>query len=159
MRSHQPITPGFFDTSQSGLPGLADSSGGISYSVCHCSRLVMTDSTGVVKAKDLFDHIRRIALDPNITRPYDELWDTAAVTAFEVESPNISRLASMMLQRYPEFEDSRIAVVAPSPLVFGMMRMLQTLTECGAIHIEVFRERRSAEGWIRFRHRGSLARC
>ncbi len=88
-------------------------------------RLVRVRAHGVMKMEDLWNYQAEVWSGQNMTG-YDELVDMSDVT--KIDSPSSDRiraLAELAAKADKPGPPSRLAIIAPSPLTFGMGRMYE----------------------------------
>lgn len=79
---------------------------------------------------------------PALTNPAGGLLDASGVTSFDVSPKTVDELASLP----PTIADPRLprVVIAPSPKVFGMMRMFEMLGERTRPNLHIVHTEREA---------------
>lgn len=104
--------------------------------------------SGIVTKADftgLLSEVRRLEAD--FERVPDRLADLSGVTEWESRFQTTYDVAS--LRRAEAFPNKfRSAIVAPTPVTFGIARMFQTLNDNPQIEIQVFNTRAEAEEWL-----------
>jgi hypothetical protein len=110
-------------------------------------QLVHSRAWGAVTNADLFDHQRRLALDPRFHRDCSQLLDFLGVTNYDAVTADGVRDVA---QRHLYGPHSRRAIAAPDPASFGLARMFQTYRDMagGEEQIRVFRSLRDAWEWL-----------
>lgn len=63
-------------------------------------------------------------------------------------SVDVRRIAGFIKEHREEIRDGKAAIVVSSPVIFGMARMLQILTEKSDLDIAVFRDIDKACKWL-----------
>ena len=76
------------------------------------------------------------------------LVDLRAVTHCTVSSDTIRALATLHCQPDTQIGPTRVAIVAPADLAYGLSRMYATLVEGSAIEVEVFRDIDTGHAWL-----------
>jgi len=117
----------------------------ISYEIKRESRLVVCTGFGVVTAEEVLQVHDQMVKDENFDSSFSELVDGTAITSTTV-TPSSMR---MLAESSPFSPDSRRALVADSPLGFGLWRVYQTVRSLrGDKNIRVFRSRTDALAWL-----------
>lgn len=78
-----------------------------------------------------------------------ELVDGTDVTEFAITNDGYRRLIELLGPRLPELAGSRVAMVAPSDIVFGMFRKWELQRADLDYEVRVFRLRADAMAWLR----------
>jgi hypothetical protein len=117
----------------------------ISYEIKKESRLVVCTGFAVVTADEVLQVHDQIVKDEDFEPSFSELVDATAITSTTV-TPSSMR---MLAESSPFSPDSRRALVADSPLGFGLWRVYQTVRSLrGDKNIRVFRSRTDALAWL-----------
>jgi len=124
----------------------------IEYSIDHERRLVVARAHGVFSPEDVFGY-QRDAWSRNDIAGYDEIVDMSDVESI-VQPPveNVRDLASLAAEMDMGSAPSRLAIVAPSDIAFGLGRMYQAYRESDARshkEVAVFRHREDALAFVR----------
>jgi hypothetical protein len=114
----------------------------LSYRIDHERRLVVATVRGTVTREDLFGYQTTVWSRSDV-RGYDELVDMSGVTAVATPSvENVHSLATLGATMPGSRSESKLAILAPSDLTFGLGRMFQVLrsNEDGGVRdVQVFR--------------------
>ncbi len=97
----------------------------LDYQIDQKHRLVRVRAHGVMNLEDLWKYQEEVWAGQDMTG-YDELVDMSAVT--KIDSPSSDRmraLAELAAKADKRGPPSRLAIIAPSPLTFGMARMYE----------------------------------
>jgi hypothetical protein len=103
----------------------------IDYYIDHARRLVLARGRGVFSDPDIVAYQREVWSQPEVAG-YDELVDMTEVEEIAVPlpaGPRIQQLASEAAAHDPPGRAPRFAIVAPSPLAFGLGRQYQIYRE------------------------------
>lgn len=125
----------------------------IEYEIDDERSLVRTRARGSLTAVEMLGHVRRLAVDGAVPNPLYEIWDGTDVERFDARGGDIRGFINAAAAAKDEFGPARLAIVAPSPLVFGLGRMAQALAEFTPFRIGVYRTREEAVAWIEERMR------
>lgn len=106
-------------------------------------RLMMITLAGRVTGDELDAFSERVRHDP----AYDPAW-AALVDASEMNPAGLSTQALRARAAVPRRNPTRVAIVAPADVVFGLARMFQMMSEGRGNHIEVFRGMDDALAWL-----------
>jgi hypothetical protein len=82
-------------------------------------RLVITTASGVLTAEDCLEHLRQLARDVSFNGDFRQLIDLTDVTKVDIDLNQMMELA----ERTPFSAKSRRALIAPTPVAFGLSRM------------------------------------
>jgi hypothetical protein len=104
--------------------------------------------TGYVTKAELFASAQEIVrVEGTFERRPDQLTDLSGIVDRETNYETLSTVASERRTRvFPN--NWRLAMVAPTPLGFGLARMFKTLTESPQIDIQIFQTLAEAEAWL-----------
>jgi len=116
----------------------------ISYDIDGEKRLVTSRLWGAVTDAEVFDHNRRLRVDPRFDPAYRQLIDLTGIEEIKVSTDMVNRTA---MDQYFN-PGTRRAFIAPDDTAFGMARMFAMQTEGQGQTIEVFRDRGKAEDWL-----------
>ena len=127
-------------------------------------RTLFVELTGEVSETELVDAARKLSADPSIPPGGRELVDLSGVRDTDVTSAVLRRVAQIYSERDQQPEDSRVAIVAPGDLYYGLSRMYEAFRRSSPVEIRVFRElgeAREVPGDLGRQHlgRGALARA
>lgn len=115
------------------------------YWIVPAKRLVVVRGSGVVADQETLSLRRALGNDTRFASDLCELADYREVTDFVLSSLTLRILGAIN----PYGARSRRALVAPTDLVYGMMRMWQLRRAPeSADHVEVFREMKDALEWL-----------
>ena len=101
----------------------------ITYRIDHSRKLIVAAGYGTLTDQDVFGYEREtVALEGIVG--YDELLDMTHVTQLDVTSVDrVQELANLAASKDVPTAKSRIAVVAPTDVLYGLGRMFQTYRE------------------------------
>ena len=111
-------------------------------------RTLFLDFSGEVSELELLDVARKLSSDPSIPPGHRELVDLSGVLVTDVTSLALRRVAQIYAEADKRPEDSRVAIVAPADLFYGLSRMYEAFREPSPLEIQVFRELREARAWL-----------
>ena len=116
-----------------------------SYKIDRQHRIVISRAWGVCTANDVLEFREQVLRDEDFDPDFCQLVDFSHVTGLEITANEVRMLAEMS----PFSSDSRRALVAGTPLVFGFARMFETVRELrGEKHLRVFHNREDALAWL-----------
>jgi hypothetical protein len=114
--------------------------------------VVFAEGTGTVTDDDVFSYQREAWSRPDV-RGYNELVDVSAVK--HVALPSAQRVRDLAVlsaeMEAQAGEAKRFAIVATSPIVYGLSRMFQTYREMdqrNKTQVKVFRNRQEALAFL-----------
>jgi hypothetical protein len=117
----------------------------VTYSIDKRRRLITTTAEGCVMFDDISDHQNRLLADPNFDLSFDQLIDTTPATKFDLSAEEAKILAA----RPVVSPDSRRALVAAKPHIYGLGRMMQVYhLELGYSEVQVFHSLGEALSWL-----------
>jgi hypothetical protein len=111
--------------------------------------LVRIEASGELTLQDLLGGIAPMVSDPRFERDMPQLVDLGRVEHTELAAEQLQTLVESFAKESSRIGSSRVAVYAPKPLLFGVSRMFQSLAERLPVTFRVFRERATAEAWLR----------
>src|ERR1035438_2805891 len=114
----------------------------IEFQIDHDRRLVSARASGPLVDHDLFDYQKNVWSRPEVAG-FNELIDMSAVEKIDYPSPaRVQQLATFSAAMDAAAPPSKLAIVAPDHLSFGLGRMYQTyrgLEERSTKEVRVFR--------------------
>ncbi len=116
----------------------------ITYRIDSEQKVVFTHVDAVVDGKNLREHQDRLRHDPLFEPNMYELMDCDEIESVNVKSIHKSKLT----ERSPWGSGARRAIVVPSPLIFGFLRIFQTFMNGAHGEISIFYSRDSAITWL-----------
>jgi hypothetical protein len=117
------------------------------YAIDAQRQLVYSRAWGGLTDADLFDHQRRLGLDPRFHPDFSQLLDFLGVTSSKgVTANGVKEVA----RRHLFGPHSRRALVASDPSTFGLARMFETYREIfgSEEQLKVFRSLEDAWAWL-----------
>jgi hypothetical protein len=115
------------------------------YSIDKQRRLVLTVAERCVTFADARSHQDRLLADPEFDASFDQLIDATLTTQFDVSAKEARILAECRIVS-PE---SRRAIVATKPHIFGMARMMEIYhSDFGHAEVHVFYSMDEALKWL-----------
>jgi len=111
--------------------------------------LVRFTGRGVVTTGDLLDTLEFVRRERVLARGLPQLLDLSGAEGITASAADVRRLAESFAKEMPEASESRLAIVASRPVLFGMSRMYQSLTADGQVPISVFETPEPALAWLR----------
>ncbi len=108
--------------------------------------VVWTRARGEVCEDDLVGHAAALAAEP--TRPQRELVDFSDRSELTVSTSSVRATGEFLRAHDVSLPGSKVAMVAGSEAVFGMLRLYQAHREADGVAIRVFRDRGEALAWL-----------
>lgn len=106
---------------------------------------MISKAWGACTANDVLEFREQVLRDDNFDPNFCQLVDCTHVTEVDITANEVRMLAEMS----PFSPDSRRALVAKTPLIFGLSRMFETLRGLrGEKYIRVFHNRNDAIAWL-----------
>lgn len=106
--------------------------------------LVLTRAWGVVTNRDLFGHATALARDPQFRRDMRQLADFRGMTDVGFDSASVHAMVGLN----PFGKGARRAVLVPTDVGYGMVRMYQMLRDPALDELDVFRQLDAALEWL-----------
>jgi len=110
-------------------------------------RRIWTTCIGDVNPKEISQHFRDLARDPNRPDRLNVLLDLTEMTSLP-ETPQLRAVTNDLKRYQPDMQFDACAIVASRNVLFGMMRMFGVLTAEYFDMTEVFRAIADAEAWL-----------
>jgi hypothetical protein len=109
-------------------------------------RLVVTTGEGRVSLDDVLAHQDSLLHDPDFNPEFDQLVDTIGITDVSLSVNEIRRAVNRNLFS----PNSRLALIAVSSFMYGMLLMTQTYQELSNSKplVSIFRDRATALQWL-----------
>jgi hypothetical protein len=111
-------------------------------------RTLFLEFSGEVSEAELVDTARKLAADPSIPPGHRELVDLSRIQNTDVTSAALRRVAHIYTESDKRPEDSRVAIVAPGDLYYGLSRMYEAFRRSSPVEIRVFRELGEARAFL-----------
>ena len=108
--------------------------------------LVRTTAEGVVTAQDLIDHAK--ALSARRNRPLAELVDFSDRAEVTVPIEVVREIGTLLRTADENRPGGRLALVARSDVVYGMLRVFQAHRTHESVEIRAYRDREEALRWL-----------
>lgn len=110
-------------------------------------RRIWTTCIGDVNPKEISQHFRDLARDPNRPDRLNVLLDLTEMTSLP-ETPQLRAVTNDLKRYQPDMQFDACAIVASRNVLFGMMRMFQALARNSFTTTQVFRTAGEAEAWL-----------
>ncbi len=110
---------------------------------------VLTIHEGVVICEMLKDAIFEICKDERFSQLKYWIGDRTQCTEFLPDAECFKEIADYLGEEAKRNPDFILALVGPTDVEFGMSRMLEMYAEKYKYRVRVFRDRQSADEWIR----------
>jgi hypothetical protein len=111
-------------------------------------RTLFLDFSGEVSEGELVEVASKLASDPSIPPGHRELVDLSGIRDTDVTTAALRRVARIYAETDKRPEDSRVAIVAPADLFFGLSRMYEAFRGDSPLEIRVFRALGEARAWL-----------
>jgi hypothetical protein len=115
----------------------------VRYSIDKQRRLILTTAEGNVLFDDIKGHQDRLLADPDFDVSFDQLIDTTAAAKIGISAAE----ARVLAERRIVSPESRRAIVATEPHIFGLGRMMEIYHEPLG-YVQVFYSMDKAVKWI-----------
>ena len=110
------------------------------------AELVLTTAEGEVTTEDLMAHARELASTPN--RPLQELVDLSDRAEITIDTDAVRQVAEYLNEADDNTPGSRLAMVAKTDAIFGLLRIFEAHREHSNLTIRIFRDRSEAFDWL-----------
>ena len=120
----------------------------IRFSVDPLKCLRISTFSGTVDDQELIDTFQNLFATPGYDTRLHDLADLRDVEVLKVSPAGVQRLARLRAPGDPLKIPTKLAIVAPTPYLFGMARMYELLRTDALGKIHVFRELAQAEAWL-----------
>ena len=125
----------------------------VNYKIDPRRNLIRTVCTGDVNPKEVYDHFRDLASDPNRPGRLNVLLDLTQMTSIP-ETDQVRGASYELTRHLPELRFNAVAIVAGGDVLFGMMRMFQVFAEDSFEITRAFHTVAEAEAWLSEREAG-----
>ena len=105
--------------------------------------------TGKVGPADLCRACDQVLADERYTQGMGRIWDVRECDLTDISSEEVQQLTSYLADHSEDVNHVRVAIVADTPLGFGLARIFSTVSECTAKNVVMpFKSLADAEAWI-----------
>src|SRR5439155_9304812 len=111
-------------------------------------RLRLSTFSGTVDDHELITSFEALYATPGYDTSLHDLADLRGIDHLLVTAQGVQRLAGLRAPADPLHIPTKLAIVAPTPYVFGLARMYELLRTDALGKIHVFRELAQAEAWL-----------
>jgi len=116
----------------------------VTYTIDLEQNIVFTQVDGVVDGIQLRSHQDRLADDSDFSPDMHELMDCSGVTDVKMKTINKSQIAKTS----PWGSRAKRAIVVPNLLIFGLLRIFQTIMSDAHGELSIFHDSNSATTWL-----------
>ncbi len=117
------------------------------YRIDGTQKIIYTSCTGEVKMNEIVDHFRELVHDPACPERLNVLLDLTAAKNFPT-TDQLERISDEIGKSRARVQFDACAIVAPTDLMFGLMRMFEVFTEGKFIKTRTFRDVSKAQRWL-----------
>jgi hypothetical protein len=89
-----------------------------------------------------------LALEDSHPEPFDRLVDFTAIAEIRLSSDQMYYVSRLRRDATARRRPFRTAILAPTPIGYGMGRMYEVLMEGSAVQVGVFRDATGAANWL-----------
>lgn len=114
------------------------------YVIDEARRLVSSKASGTLTAAEIFDHQARLRADKAFKPDFRQIIDFTEVTEVNLQPDDMYRIADGS----PFRAGARRAFIIRRPLLYGLARMFQILTEAHEAEIKIFCSVEEANEWL-----------
>lgn len=122
----------------------------VEFRIDPADKLVITKFYGAVSAEDFLEQPKRLLALPGLPKPLRQLIDARESTSIDFGLTEIAQvtLDPRQVEAFAEFEPVRVAIVAETPVSFGLARMFQGFAEHVGLDIAVYRDEAAARAYL-----------
>ena len=120
----------------------------ITYEIIEGENIIFAVGSGVVTAKDILNHLDKLAEDKRYIAPMKKLVDYRNIDNINITAKEAQIIANRKSELSSKFSGEQCAFVAPDDLTFGTSRVHQALIENANLNTEVFRSIAKAMEWL-----------
>jgi hypothetical protein len=125
------------------------------YTIDPTRRLLVVHLYGRVTRADAVFIRTQVTSDPAFDQGFSDLIDLTGATSIELTTEDLQHFGGEPLTA----RGVRYAMVAPTPLAYGIARMFRAYREPHGVLVEIFHDRASAERWLETGEREGGARA
>ena len=125
----------------------------VTYRIDGANRLIHTTCTGPITVAEVVDHFRVLEQDPCCPDRLDVLLDVQDGTTVP-ESQELHHVTRAIARIRGKVQFGTCAIVAPTDVLFGKMRMFEVFAEDYFQETRVFRTAGEAEVWLASQRHG-----
>lgn len=104
--------------------------------------------SGQVDEAELLEVAAKVAAEASIPPGRSEFVDLSGLEHTNVSAGTLRRVAQVFADNDRHPQESRVAIVAPRDLFFGLSRMYEAYREGSAVRIRIFRTLEEARAWM-----------
>jgi len=119
----------------------------VAYEIDHARGLIRTRCIGNVTLEEVLGHFPTLAQDPGCPARLDVLLDLSEMTAMP-EPYQLREISDEIGRVSDRVRFGACAIVAPSNVLYGLLRMFEVFAEKQFRTTRVFREIGEAESWL-----------
>ncbi|MDJ0785440.1 MAG: hypothetical protein QNK05_01460 [Myxococcota bacterium] len=123
---------------------------GIRFEIDAARRVMLCELSGSLEIADILDALQGIGEDARIRAGFRQLFDFthAELDLGEASGTDFVQATSTVARKNPQLFASKLALVAPQPHQFGLLRMYEMTNQDVDTEIQVFWSRAEAEAWL-----------
>ncbi len=103
---------------------------------------------GCIYESDIRQAFHSVISSSDYKKGMHRLWDLSEADLSTIDNASLESLAKMSMDYSPTFDRTKVAVVAPQDLEFGMMRVYERISERKDYIFSPFRALEEAEKWL-----------
>ena len=120
----------------------------LSYHIDADAGMRMIVGAGFITQPERIEAIHAWLRDPGFRPGLNTLCDFSEATSTPTMK-ELREIVAIVDEHAAAIGKKKLAVIATKPVTFGVARQFQTLADFGPLDVEVFRDRRTALGWLR----------
>jgi hypothetical protein len=111
-------------------------------------RLINTRVSGRVTAPELLRYYKALYADPDFEPGMSEIFDLSDVTEIDISTEELRGFSLTTSVNNSHGGPCKLAIVAPTPVTFGMARMYELMQPASLNEIRVHHALAEAEAWV-----------
>jgi hypothetical protein len=109
--------------------------------------MLMIVGEGFITQPERIEAVQAWLRDPDFRPGLKTLCDFSGATSTPTMQ-ELREIVALVDEHAASIGKKKLAVIAPKPVTFGVARQFQTLADFGPLDVEVFKDRRTALGWL-----------
>jgi len=119
----------------------------LSYRIDADAGMLLIVGEGFITQSERLSAMETWLRDPDFRPGLNTLCDFSEATSMPTMR-ELRELVAKIDEHAEAIGKKKVAMVAPKPVTFGVARQFQTMADFGPLDVEVFKDRRTALGWL-----------
>ena len=124
----------------------------VSYHIDADAGMLLIVGKGFITQSERLSAIEAWLRDPDFRPGLNTLCDFSEATSAPT-TKELREILAVIDEHAEAIGKKKLAMIAPRPVTFGVARQFQSLADFGPFDVEVFKDRRTALGWLNHRAR------